>query len=95
MHAIAARLALAGKTATHRGHVDALAKLVFVEIELLEPLEQRLAGGPRERLSGRSFTHARRLADQHHRRHDGIPGDDGADHVRTIVAAAQTRHVAS
>ena len=55
-HAIAAAARrLAGKAAAHRGHVDAVAKLLLVEADLREPAEQRLARGPGKRFAGGAF----------------------------------------
>src|SRR4051812_31972582 len=67
--AIAAAVRLARKAARDRGDVDALAKVLFADAHrLLEPPEERLAGGPRERTAKAPFTRPWRLPDEHHLR---------------------------
>jgi hypothetical protein len=90
----AARRCLAGKTPAHGGHVDALAKFVLGQAELLEPPEHGLAGRPRERLARGTFPYTGCLTDQHHRRHHRQPGDDRPDHLGAGVTPTQARDVA-
>src|SRR5258708_3013601 len=67
--AIAASLQISsGKTANDSAHVDTAAKGRFVDAELLEPTEQTLTFGVRERAAILHFLRTRSLADAHHPR---------------------------
>jgi hypothetical protein len=64
-HAVAALRLLAGKTAARRGHVDTGTKFWFVHAgRVFEPLEERLACGPREGSAQYRLLVARRLTDE-------------------------------
>src|SRR5256885_1960121 len=59
---------------------------LLIHADLLEPAEQSLSRGPRERLSQLSFMWPRCLADEIYFRQHRPRRDYGSDHVRTLMA---------
>src|SRR5690606_35039168 len=85
--AIAPSGRLAREAARDRGHVDPLAEQLLGDAErLLEPAEERLARGPRERAAELALARAGRLADEQDAARDGAAVHDGADHLRARLA---------
>lgn len=89
-NAIATRGCLAGKTAANRSKVNPRAHLRFTQMtELIEPTEERAASRPGEGLAQNRFSHARRLADEHHFAENRSAGNWRRQHPRTASTLKQ------
>ena len=81
--AIAAAARLAREAARDRSNVDARAEGILVDSHrLLEPAEERLAGGPGEGTTEAALARPRRLPHEDDLGEHGWPVDDRTDHLR-------------
>jgi hypothetical protein len=74
----------ARKTPAHGSHINAAAKIVFIDSTAFpKPFEEGFTGGPGKRPLHDRFFITGGLTDQHHRTMDGMTGDRRRLHLRT------------